>query len=258
MSDLKRLTECMDDPWLSDALRLAASENPSEETLKATLSAVSAAGASAAAAQIAAAKATLLPAATKTSSSVLLLVAAKAAAVGVVSGLVVAGGAVYILDDSPAPEVTAMHRPAAPRPVRSERLAPKTPTKSAGIPDSMAENPNPQPPTASAHSAARSPLRSERLEREVSALDAVRTELKRGAPLGALRELDGYDRDFPRGELAFEALYLRMEAALARRDVAGARAAAEQILDRASQGPHASRARSVLNELSKLMNEADE
>jgi len=79
-------------------------------------------------------------------------------------------------------------------------------------PNVVAANPAPRPERA----AARPALRSPSLAREVVVLAQVRRELIDGNSARTLDMLDAYAREFPRGELAAQALLFRVEALRAR------------------------------------------
>jgi TolA-binding protein len=81
------------------------------------------------------------------------------------------------------------------------------------------------------------------LGQQVAALDRARDALASGNAAGALRLVDEYDRQFPRGALAQEATALRIEALVQQgnRDAAGR--LAERFLDANPRSPHAARIR---------------
>jgi TolA-binding protein len=84
------------------------------------------------------------------------------------------------------------------------------------------------------------------LKSEVAVLDRAREALRKGQSTTALEALDEYARRFKAGRLGLEAQYLRMETSLQRGDAAGARAIASRLLQSSPSGPHAARARAVL------------
>ncbi len=77
-------------------------------------------------------------------------------------------------------------------------------------------------------------------------LDRALAELRRGAATDALRILDRYDREFPRGALQPEATAARVEALMAKGDRARAKAIAEQFLAAHPDSPLAHRVRATI------------
>jgi len=84
------------------------------------------------------------------------------------------------------------------------------------------------------------------LEREVAQLDHARAALASGQAAQALRELDQYRAQSPRGVLAAESVVLRVKALLALGRRAAAEAEAGPILLNAPQSRHAERLREIL------------
>jgi hypothetical protein len=89
------------------------------------------------------------------------------------------------------------------------------------------------------------PVRSP-LEEELALIDDARALLEGGKPGAAIDKLSEHDQRFARGSLRPEALFLRMEAHSRLGDHGAAKRAAERIVARAPNGPHAARAREVL------------
>ncbi|MEN9577553.1 MAG: hypothetical protein RJA70_562 [Pseudomonadota bacterium] len=81
---------------------------------------------------------------------------------------------------------------------------------------------------------------------EVQLVDGARLSLRTGDAGGALSRLSTHQRQFPRGRLAPEALFLRLQAELALGQTSAAQKTAERVLDLYPNGPHAGRAREVL------------
>ncbi|HVU03298.1 MAG TPA: hypothetical protein VHE30_16175 [Polyangiaceae bacterium] len=129
---------------------------------------------------------------------------------------------------APVVEVREEPSPAA------EPLPPIVPqTPKAPVPT----EPEPAPPAVGS---------SERMLREVAAVDHARALLGRGDARGSLAALDSYARDFPERRFEPESLYIRMEAERALGDGAGARRTAEQLLASFPRAPQAARARVLL------------
>jgi len=84
------------------------------------------------------------------------------------------------------------------------------------------------------------------LEREVAQLDHARAALAAGHPAQALRELDQYRVQSPRGALAAESVVLRVKALLALGQRAAAEAEASALILNAPQSRHAERLREIL------------
>jgi len=84
------------------------------------------------------------------------------------------------------------------------------------------------------------------LEREVAQLDHARAALSAGQPVQALRELDMYRAQTPKGVLAAESVVLRVKALLALGQRSAAEAAARPMLVNAPQSRHAERLRELL------------
>jgi len=84
------------------------------------------------------------------------------------------------------------------------------------------------------------------LEREVAQLDHARAALSAGQPVQALRELDTYRAQTPKGVLAAESVVLRVKALLALGQRRAAEAAARPMLVNAPHSRHAERLRELL------------
>jgi outer membrane protein assembly factor BamD (BamD/ComL family) len=83
------------------------------------------------------------------------------------------------------------------------------------------------------------------LAEEVAALDRVR-RLAAADPEQALRLLDEYDQRFPGGDLAPEALVLRIEALVRGGERARAETLARSFLSNHPRSPHAKRIRTIV------------
>ena len=92
----------------------------------------------------------------------------------------------------------------------------------------------------------RHPADALELGREVSLLDTARNALSAGDARSALSTLTKYQREFPRGTLALEALYLRMESYRRLNRPVEAKRIARRLLELAPNGAHAARARALL------------
>jgi hypothetical protein len=118
----------------------------------------------------------------------------------------------------------------------------------------------PSPPASAAPSAvapvrSSTPDRSARpsstddpLRRELKALEGAHQALTDHNPGEALRLLDRYQAQFPRGSLSSEATVLRAQALLASGDRAGAKALAEAYSAAHPDGPYAKRLRELVRE----------
>lgn len=88
---------------------------------------------------------------------------------------------------------------------------------------------------------------SDTLAAEVAAIDGARNALRSGDAAGALRLLDAYGRDFPKGSLGLEAQVLRIEALDASGQKQKARALAERFLAAHPNSVLAPRLKAVLS-----------
>jgi TolA-binding protein len=167
----------------------------------------------------------------------------KAFAIGLVSGAIVAGGAVGVERLAERPAGPARRAASAPprRPAPAvKRSRPVVPVlASSAAPTTHTPPPPSRPATPSASAAAP----STRLAQEVAALDRARSALSGGVPRAALDALDDYAARFPDGALAPEATVLRIEALARAGDRARAAALARGFLARHPGGPLSERAR---------------
>ena len=166
----------------------------------------------------------------------------------------------------PAPSELA---PASPTPlaqVAPEPVVPAVPTPQEVASISIDELPTVQaPPSARSVPIAAPPALREataavpsatvttpaaRLTEETHAIGAIRTSLKRGDTREALRLLDGYDAEFPRGVLAEEAEVLRIETLARAGNGSEAASRANRFLAERPQSPHAGRVQAMLRRLS--------
>ena len=110
----------------------------------------------------------------------------------------------------------------------------------------------PVPPAAPAAPAALEPPRPPALGlgQQVAALDRARDALASGNAGGALRLVDEYDRQFPRGALAQEATALRIEALFQQGNRDAAVRMAERFLAANPKSPHAGRIRLLVQHAS--------
>jgi hypothetical protein len=162
------------------------------------------------------------------------------ATVGV--GLLVGGGVLLgrgarepslLATTGPAPHVFVPHVEPAPAPPEPASVTPPAATPSAR-------------PTASAPPPKRDAGEEPNLAAEVAALDRARVALAAGDAARAVRELDQYQKDFPRGILGQEALVLRIEALVRSGNAAAARALADRFLRASPGSPHAARIRTLV------------
>jgi hypothetical protein len=84
------------------------------------------------------------------------------------------------------------------------------------------------------------------LDRELGRLRAARALMAAGNAQGALEELRRYEHDETTSHLRAEAMYLKMEAFSQLGNRAAAQNAARRLLHAFPEGPHAARARSIL------------
>jgi TolA-binding protein len=175
------------------------------------------------------------------------LLVAKWLGIGVMSGVLTAGTANELARPSrdPAAETRAAisgdetpRAVAAPAPLVERRPAEREVPQAAAPDSPPVRRFEPSPPPQIDDSRA--------LAREVSSIDGAREALRTKDPDRALAELSRYERAFPSGSLAPEALYLQLEALLQRGDQFRARAVAEKLLRAHPKSPQAARARAVL------------
>jgi hypothetical protein len=98
---------------------------------------------------------------------------------------------------------------------------------------------------APAAPSAAAPEPASTLAAEARLLEQARAALRTGDASQAQQALGQYDREFPGGELASEAAYLRMEVLTRQGDRPAAAAAARRLLHDHPESPQTSRARSV-------------
>lgn len=137
--------------------------------------------------------------------------------------------------------VTAAPSVAAPLPVATS-LPQLPPSATAEVPSA----PPLLPAAAKAPAAAPPALEPPRtlgLGQEVAALDRARDALAAGNVAGALRQVDEYESQFPRGALAQEATALRIEALLQQGNRDAAARLADRFLASNPKSPHAARIR---------------
>jgi TolA-binding protein len=176
------------------------------------------------------------------------LLVAKWLGLGAVSGVLTAGTANELTRPSPTPVVeTSAPTSARETPRLVGAAAPPIAHKPAELEARQLTLPSEPAKVARFESAP--PARaddSRALVREVASIDGAREALRTRDPDRALAELSRYERAFPSGSLAPEALYLQLEALLQRKDRVAARRVAEKLLRAHPQSPQAARARAVL------------
>jgi TolA-binding protein len=245
MNDPERLLESDESALVRSMISAAREERPNDRALQRTLLAVGAGGAvlGATAAAGGAMSSSALPAGGTTSIGAIV----KWLGIGATAGLVTAGGAMQ-LEERAAPKPVPVVAVAPPAATETEAPAAAAPQPA------RAQEPTPAP---AKRSAAVAPAEVELVEddpslnAEVVALDRARKALASGNSERALAELGGYDREFPTGRLGPEALFLRMEASVAKGDRSAAESAAREIVTKHSKSPHAARARAVLSGAAK-------
>ena len=159
-----------------------------------------------------------------------------------------------------APPVASVAAP-APRPqpqasavtaTATETAAPMaTPMATATSAPALRPVPAPVPPTTptTPPAAQTTPVAPEprapalALGQQVAALDRAREALAAGNAAGALRQLDEYDREFPRGVLAQEATAVRIDALAQQGNLDAAARLAERFLAANPRSPNAARLR---------------
>lgn len=261
--DPRRLLDDAPSDLVRAMLEAAREEAPHDASMKRTLLAVGAgatvlgSGAAASAGSLGvAATSTKLGAATGTTGAGLFL---KWAGVGLATGLAAAGVTETVRPYEPAPKAVVVRvEKAAPRakaPVRPEEprleLPAAMPEEAAPlVPPPLHEPPQTKPPPRPKKAEPSAPLPS-LLAEEVQTLDRARENLAQGNPSRALLFLDRYERAIPKGTLRPEALYLRAEALVELGDLEGAASVAKQLLASRPHGPHARRARAILEASSR-------
>jgi len=169
--------------------------------------------------------------------------------VGAVSGVVVAGVAHRVTVPSAEPQRFEAPVVTPASNVREAEVNPRsTPKGEPALTAAPIEEP-PKPPVSPPSHENEPDRDAERgvpLAAEVALVDRARAALANGRPAGALDALRGYETAFPDPRLEPEVLFLRMEAHLAAGNAPRARDTAEQSIRRFPRGPHAARARQVL------------
>lgn len=160
-------------------------------------------------------------------------------------GVVGVGAAIAWSAARPSPKTAA---PAAP-PVASVPAMAATAPPSA-TPASIAVGDLPRVATAPAAGppALGSASAAGGLSRELEALDRARRAVARGDAPGALRELDAYRREFPKGELAPEETVLRVRTLLAMGDRESARVLADEFEAAHPSSPYAARVHALVHD----------
>jgi hypothetical protein len=275
MSEPKRWLDQGAPRDIEDLVRAARAEQPSDGSLRRTLSAIGiAVGATTVVGSAAGSAGTATSAGTaKVAASITSGVIAKWTALGATVGTLCVGAATIVTSaprEAEAPRSSA-RSPMQPRPA-SSRAAPNGSAQSSKPPQAPAELTEPVA-TALVDREARIPVASEtprraapvtapgpddppasgvprdteRLSREVKSVDGARAALAAGDPIQTLRLLDQYERRFPARGFAPEALYLRMEALSLLGRTAEARAVAERLLVSYPNNPQSARARVVFS-----------
>jgi hypothetical protein len=239
MSELRRWSEEGASGEAASLLETSRRERPPARARARTLEALGLAVAGSAAATGTAVAAT--SAATKGGLTLLI----KIAALSLVGGAIVAGGVAVVHS---AHLRGARASPVAVAPAGVERRSVEPPAEAVPVIDA----PSPAPNTAAPgnvgrpeHPAARASASTEALARELKALELVHEALLGRDPEAALRLLDRYQAQFPRGSLSSEATVLRAQALLANGDRAGAQALVDGYCSAHPDSPYAKR----LNEL---------
>ncbi len=142
-----------------------------------------------------------------------------------------------------------------PEPAPSAQPGPASPPRSENHSALIAAASAPSLASPEAPSSTPAPVASQAtpvasLSDEVAALDRVRTALAARNGSEALRSLDRYHRDFPKGVLGPEATVLRIEALALSGDNGSARALAERFLQSPGSAAHATHVRSLVKGLS--------
>lgn len=231
-------------------MRAGRAELPSAELYRSTLvalgvaaSATTVLASSMVAKAAAAATSTQAVAGSATAGTALLM--AKWTAVGLATAVAVSGAAV------------ATYEATAPAPPAARTTSTEAGSRAARRPLPASVTPSPssapvEPSVATDRPVVREPAfrdvpsMSSELDRELARLGRARSLLASGAADEALAALDSYDRDLPGGHLRAEAMYLRMEALCQQGNRTAAQNAARRLLYAYPKGPHAAKARSIL------------
>jgi TolA-binding protein len=129
--------------------------------------------------------------------------------------------------------------------------APPVEAPPAAPPPNASENPGTAAPTvqASARPAAAPSASSDDLSEGVSVLELARSAIAEGDTARALRIVNEYERQFPKGDLREEAETIRIEALIARGRDAEALDAASTFLATSPNSPHARHVRAMVASL---------
>ncbi len=165
------------------------------------------------------------------------------------AGVAVTGAAVWAgvtLSQSPTPPATppAEVVEAAPAPEPTTQPAEEPP---APEPPKVEQPTKPRVKKASQSKPAASET-SNALVRELALIDRARRALRDDNPSLALRRLDAYNTEFPKGSLKTEQTVLRIEALAASGNRATATRLGRAFLKRSPNGPYARRVRSLLGD----------
>ena len=198
--------------------------------------------------------------ATGAATRVSMALLAKWVGVGALSGVLVIGashGRDALVGKTevvrPAPEPLGGHA-SAPMVARAAELAaPALPASAETAASSeQAVPPRPHDLGAERRAAANAPpvvapsASQSALDAELALLDAARAAVASHDPDRALRLLDDHRREFPSGQLAEEATYVRVKALVERGDRRRADIVARQFLEAFPTSPHAKRIRALL------------
>jgi len=244
------------DPALALLLRAGQKELPPRGALEKTLSGLGAATAVIGVSHGAAAA---------TAGKLGLWTLAKWAGAGILSGAITVGGVELIqqgiesrrraVDDSSVTAATPAERAIEPRqspasfsPVSP--LAAPSARATAAMPESHEVAAGKRDGRTAVSSIRRSEPVASDVDRaiavEIALIDEARRALRAGDPASALETLNRHRSEVERPRLEPEAQYLRMEAFAAAGNGAAAQRAASALLERYPKGPHAARARAIL------------
>lgn len=252
MSDIEQWLESGAPPEIADWLDAAREEAPSAHVLEAAV-ALAVTGASAAGVASGAALHTAKGLGTAAKAGSLALV--KWGVAGVIAGSAVAGGSAWVHHATPPREQQSVATPAEkaarmPRsPAATSPVA--TPTVSASAPSPESPTLAPEPPlmARSAGTASSAAQPDARMSAELMLLERAQASADSGKRALALDLLAEHARRFgPNSTLSPEARYLKLEVLARSGRQAEARAVAREILAHDANGPHAGRARHVLEE----------
>ena len=227
-----------DDPLVTSEigramLRAGATEQPERAAVDRTLASIAAFGA-----------ATGTSATTAAASTAGLSALGKwGAVVGVCGLLVVAGLVVEQMRSAPAlrPALSFIKIGDAPTPAVAETATTEPVPAAAPSTSSRSSVHVSAPPSVSKPGAPS-------LAEELAAVETARALLARGDAKGCLTQLALYDKTFPRGVLAQEAVVLRIDALVRSGDRAGARVLADRALAGNRSSPYAARIRSLVGD----------